>query len=90
MSEQPQKQNSLKTSTFGTCKLVSLSPKKEALSPETKSLNVVLSFDEAPKLNLAIDECVRKLNRYKRSTVEGKRAGLNFTIHFDLNRISMQ
>jgi hypothetical protein len=29
------------------------------------------------------------LNRYKKSTREGKRAAPNLTIHFDLNRIAV-
>ena len=75
--------------TFGTCAYSKTSPSQETLSPETKVLNIVLSFEEALKLNLAIDECVRQLNSYKRSTVEGRRTALNLTIHFDKGRITV-
>jgi hypothetical protein len=75
--------------TFGTCEYERISPQKDALSKETSVLNVILPFEEALKFNLAVDECVRKLNKYKKSTTEGKRAALNLTIHFDLNRIAV-
>jgi len=47
--------------TFGTCAFDGTSPKREALGATTKILNVMLTFEEALKLNLAIDECVRSL-----------------------------
>lgn len=52
-------------------------------------LNVTLSFEDALKLNLAIDECVRKLNSYKRSTTEGRRTALNLAIHLNKNRVTV-
>ena len=78
-----------KSYTFGTCAYDRTSPPRTTLSPETKVLNVFLSFEEALKLNLAIDECVRKLNAYKRSTSVGKAAAVNLTIHLDKDRITV-
>lgn len=79
----------VKEFTFGTCEYERISPTRQALSQETSVLNIILPFDEALKFGLAVDECVRKLNRYKKSTREGKRAALNLTIHFNLNRIAV-
>lgn len=52
-------------------------------------LNLRISFEDALKLHLAIGECVRKLNSYKRSTSEGKRTALNLAIHLGKNRITV-
>lgn len=79
----------LKTFSFGGCDFSKTSPRRDALSPQTAVLNVTLSFEDALRLNLAIDECVRKLNSYKRSTVEGRRTALNLAIHLDKNRVTV-
>jgi hypothetical protein len=73
--------------SFGSCEFSRLSPEK--ILPSTKKLNVIIGFEEGLKLNLAIEESLRKLNRYKRSTKEGKRAAINLVIHFDVGRISV-
>ena len=71
----------LKKFAFGICKFGRTLPNVDTLSPDTQILNIEIAFEEALKLNLAIDECVRKLNSYKRSTTAGKRSGLNLAIH---------
>ena len=81
--------NDEKQFTFGTCVYVSTSPERDALSEKTKILNVLVPFDESLKLNLAIDECIRKLNKYKRSQKPGKRAALNLSINLSDSRISV-
>jgi hypothetical protein len=75
--------------TFGTCSYARTGPPETEVSKATKILNVVLSFEEALKLNLAVDECVRKLNSYKKSTREGKKRGLNLAIHLHQRRITV-
>ncbi len=75
----------LKKSQFGACTFSSVSP--SAVAPGTPALNVVLSFEEALKLNLGIDECVRKLGRYNRATSTGRNAALSILIHLDKRRI---
>ncbi len=42
--------------SFGTCSYAKTSPAQGTLSPKTKILNVLISFEDALKLNLAIDE----------------------------------
>jgi hypothetical protein len=79
----------LKESSFGACEIASYSPEKKAITGDTKVLNVKIKFEEALKLNLAIDECVRKLNRYKMSSTAGQRAGVNLAIHFQADRIAI-
>lgn len=79
--------NILKEFSFGSCEFSRLSPEKIRLG--TKKLNIIIGFEEALKLNLAFDECLRKINSYKRNTTEGKRAAVNLVVHFDLGRISV-
>lgn len=79
----------MKTFSFGGGSFCNTSPKRVALNPETKILNVMMTFEEALKLNLAIDECIRKLNSYKRSTKSGKSAGLNLAIHLEAGRVTV-
>ena len=75
--------------TFGTCEYSFTSPDQTTLSPQTKIMNIVVPFEQALKLNLGIDECIRKLNKYKRSKKSGKRAALNLSINLSDSRISV-
>jgi len=75
--------------SFGGCSFGKLSPKLEAIDSTTKVVNITLSFEDALKLNLAVDECVRKLNSYKRSTVAGRKSALNLAVHLDKGRITV-
>lgn len=79
----------LKKVTFGTCAYGRTSPDQAKLSTDTKILNILIPFEQSLKINLAMDECVRNLNKYSKSTSEGKRAALNFCIHFNQKRISV-
>jgi len=80
---------SKKTVAFGTCAIGGYSPKKEEWKLKKKTLNIKIKFEEALKLNLALDECVRELNKYKRSTSEGKRAAVNLVLHLEIDRIAI-
>ncbi len=79
----------LKTSSFGGCEFGKLSPQLSKLSADTRVLNVTLSFEDALKIHLAIGECVRQLNSYKRSTTAGRRSALNLAIHLDKGRLTI-
>jgi hypothetical protein len=59
------------------------------LGPGTKILNVILPFEDALKFGLAVDECIRALNKYNRSTTLGKQQGLNVAIHLASDRITI-
>ena len=78
-----------KTFTLGTCSFDRISPSPEKLTSTTKAVNVYLSFEDALKLNLAIDEAVRKINSYNRATKAGKAAAVNVTIYLHKNRITV-
>lgn len=74
---------------FGTCDFEKSSPRHEDLSPSTPKVHVVRDFENALKLNLAIEECVRKLNRYNRHEGDGKRMAMSIDIHFDKGRVTV-
>lgn len=80
---------SVKTFSFGACEVSGYSPKRENWTKDTKVINIKIGFVEALKLNLALDECIRKLNRYKMSTSQGKRAAVNLILHLHLNRLAV-
>jgi hypothetical protein len=73
--------------TFGTCSLNHFSP--PVISSSTRALNIVVSFEDALKLNLAISEGVRALNKNNRATREGRDSALNLTVYLDKKRITV-
>lgn len=75
--------------SFGTCAFQHTSPPRNTLSPDTPVLNVTVSFEEALKLSLAIDECIRELNKLKRSTSKAKTTGVNLAIMLGISRITV-
>lgn len=79
----------LKSFSYGGCQIRGTNPPRSKLSPETKVLNISIPFDQALRLNLALDECLRALNRLKRSTTEGKDAAVNLVVQFHHGRIAI-
>jgi hypothetical protein len=80
---------STKTFSFGGCDFSRTSPDLSKLSPDTQMLNIVISFEDALKLHLAIGECVARLNSYNRSTTAGKRSAVNLAVHLSKGRITV-
>ncbi len=76
-----------KKMTYGTCAFDRTSPAQ--VDQGTKVLNIIVPFEEALKLNLAVQACVTRLNSYNRSTKAGRDAAMNLTIHLDKNRIAL-
>jgi hypothetical protein len=76
--------------TCGAAKYAKTNPSEGAINSATKIVNIIISFEEALKLNLAIDECVRRLNSYNRATVDGRRSALNIALHLNKQRITVQ
>ena len=79
----------LKTFSYGSCRIAAYNPKREEWTPKTKIVNIKIKFEEALMLSLALDECVRKLNKYKRSTTTGKRAAVNLVLNLAYNKLSV-
>jgi hypothetical protein len=76
-------------SSFGGCSFVKTSPAHDRLAASTQVVNLVVPFEDALKLNVAIDEAVRRLNSARQRARGGKRAALNLTIHFHTERITV-
>ena len=53
--------------SFGICNINRTSPQRQDLSGNTKILNVEITFEEALKLNLAINASLQKLNSNRRA-----------------------
>jgi hypothetical protein len=75
--------------SFGSCGYDHTSPQQADLKSTTQVLNVVLSFEDALKLNLAIQEGLRKLNSYNRSMAKGKNKGLGLAVYLEKERITV-
>lgn len=76
----------IRQSSFGGCAYSKASPAHGKLAASTQVVNLVIPFEEALKLNLAVDEAVRSLNASQR---RGRRAALNLTLHFHTGRITV-
>jgi hypothetical protein len=48
-----------------------------------KSLKIDLSFEEALEPSLAVQSCLHSLNRYNRSTTQGRAMGLMLSVETD-------
>jgi hypothetical protein len=78
-----------KTFAFSTTGYAHTSPALSELSAQTKIFNIQLTLDQALKLNLGLEEAIRKINRYKENTESGKRASVNLAIHLGVSRIAV-
>ena len=84
LSDLPQKKG-----VTGTCSFKAMSPNLDALTSSTSVINLTLTFEEALKLNLAIDEGVRKLNAVNRSTKAGREIALKLIVYLDKKRLNV-
>ena len=75
--------------SWGGCRFDRTAPTKQGLSSDTKILNVIITFSEALKLNLALQDCLLKLNNYKMNAIEGKQAAVKLAILLDQKRVQI-
>jgi len=76
-----------KKRSYGGCTIDHFSP---ATKPEwPKAINIVLSFEEAMKLNLSLQHRLLDINSLNRSTREGKAAAVNLCIYTGGRRITV-
>jgi hypothetical protein len=78
-----------KTTSYGSCSFDRTHPAREDLSPNTAKLNLIISFEEALKLNLAIEERLRAMNKLKRNSIAGRRAALNLVVDLNVKNIAV-
>ena len=75
------------TDYHGSARFGRISPdvKKQGV----KSLNIEVPFEEALKLSLALTSCVQAINRYNRSTKQGRSMGVVLSVKMDNSFISV-
>jgi hypothetical protein len=74
----------------GSCQIAWL-PKQYTENAEVlpKSLNLAVTFQEALKLHMALQSCLQSINRYDRSTTEGRDMGVALSIKFESQQITV-
>ena len=83
MAKKPTRQKQ----SYGSCSVDHFSPPvKEGWPP---AINIVLGFEEAMKLQLALQARLLDINRLNRSTTEGKTAAVNLCLHIGVRRITV-
>ncbi len=76
-----------KKQSYGGCNIDNFSPARAPGWP--KAINVVLGFEDALKLQLALQARLMEMNRMNRSTREGKAAAVNLCVYTNVNRITV-
>ncbi|MEK6795446.1 MAG: hypothetical protein AABZ39_11750 [Spirochaetota bacterium] len=76
-----------KTASFGGVSVSHFSPEPAPGTP--RALNVVLSFEEALKLQIGLQQLLLQLNSYNRATTQGRNAAVNICIYKDKKRITI-
>jgi hypothetical protein len=75
-----------KTFSFGGVSVDHISPEPP---PKPRALNLVLSFEEALKLQIGLQQILLQLNSYNRSTTEGRDSAVNLCVYTDVKRITI-
>ena len=73
--------------SYGGCTVNHFSPAVADTWP--KAINIVMSFEEALKLQLALQDRLLTINRLNRSTKEGKAAAVNLCVYPRANRVTV-
>jgi len=76
-----------KKQSYGGCTINHFSPAKKDTWPE--AINIVLGFEEALKLQLALQARLMDINRLNRATREGKAAAVNLRVYTGRMRITL-
>ena len=72
---------------FGASTVNHLSPPAKKEWP--KKINIVLTFEEAMKLHLALLHSLLDLNKLNRAHAAGQRLGVNVCLHVDKDRVTV-
>ena len=73
--------------SFRTLDIARISPQPQPGA--VKSMNLMLTFEEALKLHFGLGQALAKLNTYSRSTADGKRACVNVCVFPEISRITI-
>jgi hypothetical protein len=78
-----------KTYTTGGCYYERPVPPRKDITADTKIVNLQLDLEQALRLELALSECIRKINRHKDNSIVGKKAVVNLAVHLWDERIAV-
>ena len=78
-----------KKSSYGSCSFQRHNPPRSKLQPSTQKINIYISFEEALKLQFAINERLSAINQYKQSTIEGRRQAVNLVVDLNAHNIAI-
>jgi len=73
--------------SYGSCSVDHFSPPSQEGWPP--AVNIVLGFEEAMKLQLALQARLLDMNRLNRATKEGKTAAVKLCVHVGIKRITV-
>ena len=74
----------------GGCEYSKYNPElTEVANNENFAINYFVSFEEAMKLNIALQSAILKLNGYNRTSKDAKNKKIKMTIHFKNKRIAV-
>ncbi len=73
----------------GSCTFERLNPPRTVLTADTRTINIVIPFDEGLKLHLALLERLQEINRLDLRMTEGKRAAINLSVNLQAQVLSV-
>lgn len=73
--------------SYGGCTVNHFSPVVAGTWP--KAINIVMSFEEALKLQIALQDRLLAINGLNRSTKDGKAAAVNLCVYPEIRRITI-
>jgi len=85
----PEETTAERGTSSGSCKVDHFSPAVTDLGPTTQKMNVYLSFAEASRLVMALQERLQDIHRLKRNSKEAKTAAINLVVALSVNNVAV-
>ena len=85
----PEENTSERGTSSGSCKVDHFSPPVAELSPTTQKVNVYLTFSEASRLVMAIQERLQDIHRLKRNSTKAKTAAVNLVVSLNVKNVAV-
>lgn len=73
----------------GSCQVDHFSPPITEIGPSTQKINIYLSFAEANRLRMAIEERLQQIHKLKRNSKDAKVAAVNLVITPHVNNVAI-
>ena len=85
----PKKNNAERATSCGSCRVDRFAPPIAEINPSTKKINIYLSFAEANRLRMAIEERLQQIQKLKRNSKEAKSAAVNLVITTHVKNVAI-